>query len=401
MLNLRPSTSSERKLLLEETFINSTDQISKVSPNSVFSGASAGIAKVIGKAEKDIILALSQLFPDDSYGQYLDQVALNLGIASRLSAQGSSTYVRVVGTPGTNYTAGTNQCQSTDGIIFDFESNFTIPTFGYTYQKVDSDSTGLSSNVSPLTITVMSPAPSGHIGVINEYSATGGLDQETDDLFRARIKQGSNVLARGTLSMLEQVFISINPKVLKIFHHGIDNNGKVIISIVTQNGVALTTGELNTLLSSSSDYFGLTEYKPYGTTSYGIILQNIVFQPIDVSFRVQLDSTVNPDQVRINIQTAFSKYLDFRNFVSYKDVVEWDNLLEIVKSTEGVTYVPDQYFYPRVDVAVDDFQLPRIRGFLMLNLDGTIISNFSGTLNPVYYPNVADFAYQSSVLRDI
>lgn len=399
MLELQPSTSVDRKLLYQETLINSTDRITKVSDNSVFAGTAAGVSKVTGKAEKDIVLALSQLFPNDSYGPYLDQCALNFGVSPRMAAQGSSTYVRVTATPGTNYVSSVNQCISSSGVVFEFESNFTIPSFGFTYQKIRSIDIGSKTNVDPLTINQIQPAPSGHIGVINEYKADGGLDLETDDLFRVRIKKGANILATGTLAMLEQVFININPKVLKIQHHGVDINGKVIISIITQNGMDLNTTELNQLITNSAGYFGLTEYKPYGTNFYGITLQNIVYQPIDISFRVQLDNTVNPDQVRINIQTAFSKYLDFRNFISYKDVVQWDNLLQIVKSTQGVVYVPDQYFYPRIDVPVDEFKLPRVRGFLMLDLTGTIISNFSGTLSPVFYPNVADFNFQQTVLN--
>lgn len=401
MLDLKPSSSIERKLLFEETLLNLTDRISKISDNSVFAGTSGGVSKLAGKAEKDIIIALSQLFPDDAYGQNLDQVAQNFGVSGRLQTQGSSTYVRVVATPGTLYTASLNQPMSSTGIVFEFEQDFTIPDIGYTYQKIRSIDLGSQTNVDPLSISKISPTPSGHIGIINEYKATGGIDTESDQLFRIRIKQGSNILARGTLAMLEQVFIKINPKVLKLFHNGIDNNGNVILSIVTQNGMDLTTTELNQLLTQGTTYFNLTEYKPYGSSFYGIVLENIVYQPIDISFRVDLDQTINPDTTRINIQTAFSKYLDFRFFEPYKDVVEWDRLLNLVQSTKGVRYCPDQYFYPRIDIPVDVFKLPRIRGFLMLNLDGSIISNFSGTLSPVFYPNIADFSYVANVLRDL
>ena len=38
---------------------------------------------------------------------------------------------------------------------------------------------------------------------------------------------------------------------------------------------------------------------------------------------------------------------------------------------------------------------------MMLDLNGNIINNLSGTLNPIYYPNKVDFAYQSDLLSNI
>jgi hypothetical protein len=65
---------------------------------------------------------------------------------------------------------------------------------------------------------------------------------------------------------------------------------------------------------------------------------------------VQLNPAYDPDEIRKKIQVAISKYLDPRFFDSVRQKVEWDNLLDIVKNTQGVDYVPDQYFYPRNDI---------------------------------------------------
>src|ERR1700752_1467328 len=102
-MNITPSTSAERRLLFIEALLNETDAISKVSPNSALSGLAAGVAKTAGKAEKDIAIALSELFPDLSYGSQLDRAGANLGIPQRLGAMGSSTYVRVTADAGTVY----------------------------------------------------------------------------------------------------------------------------------------------------------------------------------------------------------------------------------------------------------------------------------------------------------
>lgn len=398
-LNIRPSTSKERKLLFIESLINTTDKVSKVSPNSVLDGVASGVSKVSGKAEKDIILALSHLFPDLASGAELDQVASDYGLAPRFGSSNSSTYVRLVGAPGTVYNQSLHYLQATNGIQFQFEdATVTINAFGFNYAKVRSVVNGSQTNVGPLTISKISPIPSGHQYVVNEVGATGGRDVENDELFRIRIKDSGNILARGTLAMLEQKFMQINPKVLKCYYNGINNQGQIRISIVTQNGVNLSSPELNQLLTGSSEYFPFTDNKPFGTQFYGVELVNMIWQPFDMSFRLEYDPAYNIDEIRQQIQIAVSKYIDFRFFDPATQSVEWDNLLEIVKSTPGVKYVPDQYFFPNIDIACDIHRLPRLRGFLMLNLDGSIIQNYTGTLSPVYYPAVSDFSYQQTIL---
>lgn len=401
-MDIRPQSSKERKNLFIETLLNHTNKVSKVAPLSVLDGIATGIGKISGKAEKDVILFLSQLFPDFAFESQLDQVAQNFGIASRFTSSGSSVYIKIVGDPGTIYTQTLNTFRSTSGIEFQLEdTTFTISSFGWGYVKVKSLVVGKQTNVDPLTITTVTPQPSGHKYVINEVRADGGRDEESDELFRVRIKDGANILSRGTLSMLEQKLMSINQKVLKCYYNGITNSGKIRISIVTQNGVDLSTPELNQLVSDSYDYFCFTENRPFGTQFYGVEFVNVQWQPFDISFRLDYDNSVNLDDIRIEIQSRISKYIDFRFFDPSKQRVEWDNLLEIVKSVKGVKYVPDQYFYPNIDIGVDLHRLPRLRGFLILDLQGQILQNFSGTLSPIYYPAVSDFSYQQTVLNNL
>lgn len=400
-LNIRPSTSRERKLLFLETLLNTTDKVSKISENSVLSGVAGGVSKVAGKAEKDIIIAVSRLFPDVAYGSELDQCALDYGIAPRFTAQGSSTYLRLMADPGALYQAGIHYFRSSTGIEFELEEDILIPAVGFGYAKVRSTVAGARTNVDPLSISKVIPVPSGHTAVVNEVAATGGMDIESDELFRIRIKEGANILAKGTISMLEQAFMKINPKVLKVWYHGCDWNGKLRLAVTTQNGTNLSNTELNELLFKAGNFFTLSEYRPFGTEFYGIELSNMQFQPVDVLFRVDLDPAFNPDITRKAIQVGMLKYLDPRFFNPSTDKVEWETLLNIAQTTKGVRYIPDQYFAPREDIAVYVHKLPRLRSFVMLDLDGNIISNFSGSLLPTFYPNSPDYSYQQTVLSGI
>lgn len=405
MIPIQPSTSQERKLLFLETLVNTainddgTSRVSKVSEHSATSGLAGGVAKVAGKAEKDIALAVSQLFPDLANNNKLDQVADNFGIGRRYGALGSSTYMRLVGDINTQYLANTHYFTSSNGTRFELEEDHTIGADGFLYAKIRSLTTGSRANVDALSISKCAPQPSGHQNCVNEYMAMGGRDIESDQIFRTRIKNGANFVATGTLAMLEQRCIAINNKVLRLIHCGTQIDGKIAIAVVTENGVALTESELNQLLDETAIHFSLNELRPHGTKFTGLRYTNIETQPVDISFRADLDPSYNPDEIRKQIQVAVSKYFDHRYFDTYVNQVQWDKLLQIVQSIPGVLYVPDQYFYPRTDLTIDTFALPRLRSFLMLNLQGQVISNLNNTLSPIYYPNVVDESFHRTVLN--
>ena len=394
------TTIEELKEIFVESLLDSTNNVTSVAEGSVLNGIAFGNAKIGQKVIKDIAVIEAHLFADSAYGVYLDDLARLKGIAPRFTSTGSSTYVRLSGVPGTVYTVGVQTFTGNHGIIFDLEVNVTIPNMGWTYTKVKSQTSGLSTNVNPLTLNQCIGAPIGHLYVINEYLSTGGRDNEDDTLFRKRIKEEVNLLAKSTLSFLEQVFKKINPNVLRVLNYGYNNVGTLILCVVSQNGVNFTNNELDEIYFKGEQYFALTELRPDGFSYYQISLVNASWYPIDVSFRVDLEQNVNIDEVRKNIQLGISKALDYR-FWKNGNRVEWDDLLEIVKRTPGVKYVPDVNFFPNLDIFVTYNFFPRLRGFLMLDLAGNIIANYAGTLNPIFYPSESDFSFQSTVLASI
>ncbi len=395
---IRLQTERELEALQIETFINTTDKVTKVTDESTLRGIIRGNVKVGKKALKDIALAVSHLFVDTAFDTALDEVAQNSGISPRFSATQSSTWVRFVADPGTIYQQGVHTVSDSKGNVFDLEDDLTIGALGYDYVKVRSQQSGASTNVDSYTIVNVSPEPSGHIGVINEYAATGGRDIETDDVFRKRIKEGPDILARGTLSYLTQVFINFNPNVLRVVYDGVSVTGKVILSILTVNGIDLTDDELSTLLDQIGPYLSLTELNPIGTTSYGVELQNATYFPIDVTMRIELVTGADLATVVKSIQQNFSKKVDFRFWDSSLQTIDWIALLVIVKNTDGVKYAPDQYFTPNTDMTIPRNEFPRFRGFVVRDLDGNILINQSGTLQPIFYANQSDQAFVASII---
>lgn len=390
---------SELKQMFLEILLNKTDKISDISDDSVLNGIAFGCAKVGQRLLVNQSIVEGHLFPDTAYGVYLDNIASIRGVSPRFGSCGSTTYVRIIAQPGTSYIQGVHKFSSSSGITFELEESVTIDENGFAYVKVKSNQTGVSSNVDPMSINKVIPEPNEHISVTNEYSATGGMDEESDELFRQRIKNSVNALSRGTIAYIEQIFMKINPRVLRVFKGGIDSNGRMNLIVVSTNGANFSQGEFNTLVGQSEEYLSLYDVLRE-ENGYALQLKNVDWLPIDISFRCELDPSYDADMVRKNIQIQMNKLYDYR-FWKYGDKVEWDDLLQVAKKTEGVRYVPDNYFYPQADINVPKYQLPRIRGFLMYDLNGNIIESNNGLMSDVYYPNSPDIDFQSSVINTI
>lgn len=390
---------SDLKQMFLEILLNKTDKISDISDDSVLNGIAYGCAKVGQRLLVNQGIVEGHLFPDTAYGQYLDNIASIRGVSPRFGACGSTTYVRVIAEPGTSYIMGVQKFTSTSGVTFELEESKTVDENGFAYIKVKSTQVGTSTNVDPVSINKVSPKPNGHISVTNEYAATGGMDAESDALFRQRIKNSVNALSRGTIAFIEQVFMKINPRVLRVFKGGITSNGKMNLIICSTNGASFSQNEFDLMISRSEEYLSLYDILRE-VSGYALNLVNVEWQYVDVSFRVELDPSYDVDVVRKNIQIQMNKLFDYR-FWNQGDRIEWDDLLQVAKNTEGVRYIPDNYFYPQSDINVPSNKLPRIRGFIMYDLNGNIIESNNGLISDVYYPNSPDIDFQSSVVNTI
>ena len=390
---------SDLKQMFLEILLNKTDKISDISDDSVLNGIAYGCAKVGQRLLVNQGIVEGHLFPDTAYGQYLDNIASIRGVSPRFGACGSTTYVRVIAEPGTSYIMGVQKFTSTSGVTFELEESKTVDKNGFAYIKVKSTQVGTSTNVDPVSINKVSPKPNGHISVTNEYAATGGMDAESDALFRQRIKNSVNALSRGTIAFIEQVFMKINPRVLRVFKGGITSNGKINLIICSTNGASFSQNEFDLMISRSEEYLSLHDILRE-VNGYALNLVNVEWQYVDVSFRVELDPSYDVDVVRKNIQIQMNKLFDYR-FWNQGDRIEWDDLLQVAKNTEGVRYIPDNYFYPQSDINVPSNKLPRIRGFIMYDLNGNIIESNNGLISDVYYPNSPDIDFQSSIVNTI
>jgi hypothetical protein len=397
MITKTANTIANLKNLWIEMFLNKTDRVSNIADGSVLNGVAYGTAKVAQKAIKDIAIVEAQIFPKSATGEYLDKSAALFGVSPRKEALGSSTYVRVFAEPGTHYEVGTKFI-SKNGVQFTVDKPFTVDKSGYGYISVRSVITGSATNVEANSITEVSPRPLTHIECTNEYAAIGGRDYEDDEIFRNRIINYNNKLSTDTMEGWTQIFQDLDSRILKVMNVGLGEDGKTHIYLVTQNGSFFTDDELEELLTKATPYFGLTELDLQGNT-LGIVIENAKWMYVGgeegVDFRVELSPNAVIADVRKNIQIAMTKYLDFRFWEAGKKV-EWDDLLEVVKTAEGVKYVPDEYFFPYFDEEVPLNMLPRIKGFRMRDLEGNILYDSGSSLSNIFYPAGESDIYKGS-----
>ena len=382
-------TLSDIKNLYVETFLNNTNKVSKITDLSVLNAHAFAIAKLLQKDLKETAIVESQLFPQLSSGSYLDSAAKYIGGVSRLQATGSYTYVRVNADSGTQYIPGVSTFTSNNGIQFEMIEPSYVGVNGYTYIQVRSTTLGSNTNVDPLTINKVINPPVGHLNCTNEYASNGGRDTESDEDFKIRLSTFGNLVAKETqLSILENLKLNDN-RILKLVRNGFTDSGKISFGIVTCNGVGFTTQELKSLENKLSNFVSISDLNQQGQ-NIGIELLNKSYLEIDVDFRLSIVDGFTEEEVRKSIQINLTKYFHFNRWFSK---VEWDDLLEVVKSTSGVSYVPDEFFgicknggtASSSDIVLSKLDIPRIKGFIMKDISGDILFKSNNNILPVYY----------------
>jgi hypothetical protein len=381
-----------------EIFFNTQDKVTKASEGSVVHAIARGTAKLAQKSLVETARQESRLFVDEASGPALDEAARNSSLpGARLGALPATAALRLVGAEGTSYPAGLT-ITGPHGKTFELQATARIGPYGFTYARALAQEAGTQTNVAALTLVRLAQPPVGHAYCINEAPATGGRDQEDDASLRGRCRNALGLYARGTLQQLEQIMLLANANVLRVLHQGTDRTGQTTLAVVTQNGAELTAAELGALVAAVQPFLSLSELRPDGLGGTGLRLRNVPFAAVDVSLRVELYPEADPDRVRAELAARLQALLDYRYWTPGQ-TVEWDNLLEAAKATPGVRYIPDQHFYPRRDLAIPRDQLPRLRGFLLLDLAGAPLVDASGALVPYFYPGpTADFSELQTIL---
>lgn len=388
---VKPTTVQKLAKLFQDYFLSTTTKVTKISIGSVNHATSFGVGKLAQRILKDVGLLEANIFADVSSGSNLDGIAERDGLPARFTALGSYAYVLLYGASGTIYLSASVTFTSTSGIVFDLDSDVTLDDNGYAIAKVTSQTTGADTNVDANTITTINNAPVGHELVTNTFMADGGRDDESDDILRNRIKNFVNLLSVDTIAKYEQVLIYQNQNVLRVYNGGLATTGEVLLYVSTVNGVDFSSGELSALEAALLPYMSASDQ------TIGVSIENMTNYYIDIDLRVETDGVRDVDLIRRDMQIAMVRAIDWR-YYEMRTVIDWEAFLIAAKQTQGVVRVPDEYFSPNSDLYPPNFQIPRIRSFIMRDEDGVILSSNSGLDSPLYTPNDFDYIFQQTLI---
>lgn len=131
------------------------------------------------KAYAEMALMMEAAFPQTSWGQYLDNLAEELGGLERRQATSSIVDLTIGGTAGTNVQAGA-LFATESGIQFATNELVILDKTGSGTVKASAVVPGTSGNVSTGTIVKIPVSIYGVTSVTNQADASDGYDEETD-----------------------------------------------------------------------------------------------------------------------------------------------------------------------------------------------------------------------------
>lgn len=162
-----------------------------------FTAPTALIAEEL--VQEDLMAAIQIMFPEYSFGEWLDLLAAQAGIARRPAGASTGT-LEVKGTVGTTIPKGSLFCtleidDDHPSIIFSTDESATIPDTGVVMIPITCTETGTKGNVNADTIITTFKNIQGITNVGNPEPTSGGVEIESDDDLRERINIANSATA--------------------------------------------------------------------------------------------------------------------------------------------------------------------------------------------------------------
>lgn len=232
--------------------------LNDVTDSSVFKHLLAASARELDEAYYQLGLIPDLFSIDTAVGEDLDARAAEIQPATLSRNQAAKAAGQVVfsrsGTAGTISIPAGTVVKTSAGVMFQTTAAGTIPNLSTSSGQVPvvAQEGGAAGNVAAGSVVRFDSKPLGVDTVTNPSSMVGGLDQESDDAFRARLKRFVSTLARCTPEALEYIALTASlPSGERVrFAHVFEdpyNRGEVTLYIDdgtgTAESAATATGE--------------------------------------------------------------------------------------------------------------------------------------------------------------
>ena len=132
------------------------------------------------------------IFPEWSYGEFLDEHAKSIGLTRR-AASAANGKVTITGEPNAVIPAGsifsTAAINEQPSVDYETLETVTIPETGTVTADVQCTQTGTVGNTGKNTIVLVASRLTGITSVINENAVYGGTEEEGDESLQERIEE--------------------------------------------------------------------------------------------------------------------------------------------------------------------------------------------------------------------
>jgi hypothetical protein len=153
-------------------------------------------------------------------------------------------------------------------------------------------------------------------------------------------------------------------------------NGFPAFYVFAEDGTAFTTDTLNAFKNAAQKFI------PFGTQIPDFLNASRTDYEVKVKIRIAKDYEENVGGV---LNNATINVIESVNWSSPSfSKLEWDNMLQAVKDTDGIAYVYDESFYlylvgneetavPQKDIMIDKYSYPYLAKITFLDKDNKVI----------------------------
>lgn len=199
--------------------------------------------------------------------------------------------------------------------------------------NVEAIQSGIAGNINSNSISVILNPPAGIETVTNTEIFTGGTDIETDDELRARVPLFLQSLARGTITAIEAVSLSVTGvKNITIIEPDPPTG---VFNVLVDDGTGSATSTLIREVKNAINGLGTyeTAYRPIATQAN--VLAPIKFS-VNIVMAIEVETNYTFSIVQTNIMDALEAYLAT---LSAAQKVKRAEIIRVAKEVAGVANI--------------------------------------------------------------
>lgn len=278
------------------------------------------------------------IFPDWSYGEFLDAHAATRGM-TRKAATPATGQITITGAEGTVIPEGsmfsTASLNNEDpSVSYETTAAATIPASGSVTVAIECTEAGTVGNTTENTIILLSSSITGITGVTNDDAVTGGTDEETDEALIARINEYDQTQSDsyvGNVSDYRRWAMSVAGVGSASVIPPTDDSGTVTIVLTDSNGDPAS----QTLCTTVYNYI-MAPDDPYARLAPINAVVDVV-TPTTVDIAVQATVELADDAVLADVKLAFLAGMSSYMTEALSDAeVKITRVAAILSATTGV-----------------------------------------------------------------